>query len=154
MISSQEVTQPKKSWRSQKNDPGPLKQIPDSFLKSDDGGDITKTLAVAWDAISDILLFSTSSMKAVLKSSKRSGMCALARFYDLGLICPVITKAKILLQQIWREKLDWDESLTSALNSDRLKLSDDKVAVSSSRTGTQGPHHSQDPCRRRHPNHL
>jgi len=88
MISSQEVTQPKKSWRSQKNDPGPLKQIPDSFLKSDDGGDITKTLAVAWDAISDILLFSTSSMKAVLKSSKRSGMCALARFYDLGLICP------------------------------------------------------------------
>jgi len=65
-------------------------------------------------------------MKVVLKSSKRSVLSTIPRFYDpLGLICPVITKAKILMQEIWGEKLDWDESLPSALYSACLNLSAD-----------------------------
>ncbi|XP_071628423.1 uncharacterized protein [Temnothorax longispinosus] len=33
-------------------------------------------------------------------------------FDPLGLVGPVIVKAKILLQQLWQNKLDWDESVS------------------------------------------
>nr|XP_041633409.1 uncharacterized protein LOC121503245 [Drosophila kikkawai] len=115
-----------RKWCS--NDPALLQQIPeaerDSFLKFDDGSDITKTLGLAWDSSSDVLLFSTSPMKIIAKPTKRSVLSTIACFYDpLGLICPVITKAKIFLQKIWRKRLDWDESLPAALNSSWLSLS-------------------------------
>ncbi|XP_041633394.1 uncharacterized protein [Drosophila kikkawai] len=88
-----------RKWCS--NDPALLQQIPeaerDSFLKFDDGSDITKTLGLAWDSSSDVLLFSTSPMKIIAKPTKRS--------------------------KIWRERLDWDESLPAALNSSWLSLS-------------------------------
>ncbi|XP_043064790.1 uncharacterized protein LOC122320687, partial [Drosophila ficusphila] len=117
-----------RKWCS--NDPVVLKETPEpereTFLKFDDGSDITKTLGLAWDPTSDVLMFSFSPMQRILKPSKRSVLSTIARFYDpLGLICPVITKAKIFLQQLWKEKLDWDESLPSALNSSWLKLTAD-----------------------------
>lgn len=92
-----------RKWCS--NNPGTLKQILDSekesFLRFDDGSDITETIGIAWYSISDILLFSISNMKAVLKPSKRSVLSTIARFYGpLSLICHVITKAIILLQEI------------------------------------------------------
>ncbi|KAL7725330.1 hypothetical protein ACLKA6_013508 [Drosophila palustris] len=117
-----------RKWCS--NDPAVLQQIPDSeketFLKFDDGSDITKTLGLAWDPVSDDLLFAFSPLQSPSKPSKRTALSTIARFYDpLGLICPAITKAKIFLQQLWREKLDWDESLPSSLNSSWLTLSAD-----------------------------
>ncbi|KAL7725622.1 hypothetical protein ACLKA6_008034 [Drosophila palustris] len=117
-----------RKWCS--NDPAVLQQIPDSeketFLKFDDGSDITKTLGLAWDPVSDDLLFAFSPLQFPSKPSKRTVLSTIARFYDpLGLICPAITKAKIFLQQLWREKLDWDESLPSSLNSSWLTLSAD-----------------------------
>ncbi|KAL7723640.1 hypothetical protein ACLKA6_007565, partial [Drosophila palustris] len=117
-----------RKWCS--NDPAVLQQIPDSeketFLKFDDGSDITKTLGLAWDPVSDDLLFAFSPLQSPSKPSKRTVLSTIARFYDpLGLICPAITKAKIFLQQLWREKLDWDESLPSSLNSSWLILSAD-----------------------------
>ncbi|KAH8389164.1 hypothetical protein KR009_008572, partial [Drosophila setifemur] len=96
------------------NDPEVLRQIPDSekvtFLKFDDGSDITKTLGLAWDPTADCLLFSFSPIQVKLKPSKRFVLSTIARFYDrLGLISPVIAKAKIFLQQLCTEKLYWDE---------------------------------------------
>lgn len=38
--------------------------------------------------------------------------------YDpLGLSGPVITKAKIFMQELWKLKLQWDESLPQSLHS-------------------------------------
>jgi hypothetical protein len=43
----------------------------------------------------------------------------IARIYDpLGLLAPVIVRAKILLQRVWALKVDWDESLPSDLHSE------------------------------------
>lgn len=43
-------------------------------------------------------------------------MSTIARIYDpLGLICPVVVKAKIFLQLLWKEKIDWDENLSNEL---------------------------------------
>jgi hypothetical protein len=51
--------------------------------------------------------------------TKRSISSVIARIYDpLGLLAPVIVRAKILLQRVWALKVDWDESLPSDLHSE------------------------------------
>ncbi|KAM8701918.1 hypothetical protein ACLKA7_000066 [Drosophila subpalustris] len=85
-----------RKWCS--NDPAVLQQFPDSeketFLKFDDGSDITKTLGLAWDLVSDNLLYSFSPLQCPSKPSKRTVLSTIALFYDtLGLICPAINKS-------------------------------------------------------------
>ncbi|KAH8349354.1 hypothetical protein KR084_008276, partial [Drosophila pseudotakahashii] len=90
----------------------------EQFLQFDDEGDITKTLGLAWDPSSDNLLFSLLSLPQSTKPSKRSILSTVAHFYDpLGLIGPVIAKCKIFLQNLWKAKLTWDESLPLNLQS-------------------------------------
>ncbi|XP_044571437.1 uncharacterized protein LOC123257248 [Drosophila ananassae] len=61
---------------------------------------------------SDQLLLSFSSLQSTSKTSRRSVLSSIARLYDpLGLVGPVVTKAKIFLQKLCREHLSWDESL-------------------------------------------
>ncbi|GFT00139.1 integrase catalytic domain-containing protein [Trichonephila clavipes] len=44
--------------------------------------------------------------------TKRSVLLATAWIFDpLGLISPVVTKAKLVMQELWRLKLDWNDSL-------------------------------------------
>ncbi|XP_053969189.1 uncharacterized protein LOC128870561 [Anastrepha ludens] len=114
-----------RKWCS--SNPELLQTIPpddrETLLKFDDGSDITKTLGLTWDPASDCLLFAFSPMQPSSKHCKRSILSTIARFYDpLGLIGPIISKAKIFLQQIWKERLDWDESLPSSLHSSWLSL--------------------------------
>ncbi|XP_070067080.1 uncharacterized protein [Drosophila virilis] len=84
----------------------------ESLLKFNDGSDITKKLGLVWDPVSDCFLFSFSPLRLASRLTKRSILSSTARFYDsLGLVGPVITKSKIFMLDLWREKLDWDESL-------------------------------------------
>ncbi|XP_043064382.1 uncharacterized protein LOC122320284 [Drosophila ficusphila] len=117
-----------RKWCS--NDRDVLDQIADSeketFLKFDDGSDFTKALGLAWDPAADVFRFSFSPIQVSPKPCKRLVLSTIARIYDpLGLIGPVVAKAKIFQQQVWREKLEWDESFPEALNSSWLKLSSD-----------------------------
>ncbi|XP_054725518.1 uncharacterized protein LOC129235611 [Anastrepha obliqua] len=107
-----------RKWCS--NSPEILRDIPDldkeKFLKFDDGSDITKALGLLWDPHKDKLLFSFVPQREFGKNFKRSALSTLARCYDLlGLMGPTLTKAKILLQRMWRDKLEWDESLPQSL---------------------------------------
>ncbi|XP_041451992.1 uncharacterized protein LOC121405379 [Drosophila obscura] len=101
------------------------------FLRFHDGSDITKTLGLAWDPASDQLLFALSALDSNSRPSKRSVLSTIARFYDpLGLINPVIVRCKIFLQQLWREHLDWDESLPTALHSTWIDLRNSLASIS------------------------
>jgi len=55
--------------------------------------------------------------------SKRSVLSVIARCYDpLGLMDPVLVKAKTLLQALWKENLSWDDPLPETLSSVWLEL--------------------------------
>ncbi|GFU33464.1 integrase catalytic domain-containing protein [Trichonephila clavipes] len=77
--------------------------------------DETKALGLLWRPQKDTLAFSVSSIADASDSStitKRSVLSATARLFDpLGLISPVVTKAKLVMQELWRLKLDWNDSL-------------------------------------------
>ncbi|GFT73196.1 uncharacterized protein TNCV_87021 [Trichonephila clavipes] len=71
----------------------------------------TKTLGVSWKPNLDCLLI---KVKVCLDSSytKRDVLSTIANIFDpVGLMAPVISKAKIFLQRLWRSKLEWNDLL-------------------------------------------
>ena len=51
--------------------------------------------------------------------TKREILRDSAQIYDpLGLLAPVTVKAKILVQTMWKQKIDWDEPLDQELTNE------------------------------------
>ena len=79
-----------------------------------------KVLGLMWDSDCDTL---SLSLKAVLEDTKnlptltkRFALSAVASIFDpLGLAEPFIVKAKIMIQELWTQKLSWDEPLSIIL---------------------------------------
>eukprot|EP00112_Aurelia_sp_Birch-Aquarium-sp1_P000702 Seg1067.15 transcript_id=Seg1067.15/GoldUCD/mRNA.D3Y31 product="hypothetical protein" protein_id=Seg1067.15/GoldUCD/D3Y31 len=73
----------------------------------------SKVLGVKWDIDKDVLKFEFKEIldKAEqLEPTKRNILSVIASVFDpLGLISPVIVPAKILLQDICKSKISWDE---------------------------------------------
>ncbi|GFV68111.1 uncharacterized protein TNCV_1873931 [Trichonephila clavipes] len=73
----------------------------------------TKTLGVSWKSQEDCFIFKISGE---LKDSytKRCVLSTIARLFDpLGLLGPVVTRAKIFMQSLWSLKIDWIDELPS-----------------------------------------
>ncbi|GFV83705.1 integrase catalytic domain-containing protein [Trichonephila clavipes] len=79
----------------------------------------TKTLGLLWKPHPDSFAFNISPMTSNCDNlivTKKSVISTIARIFDpLGLIGPVITRAKILLQSLGQLKLDWNDPLPSNL---------------------------------------
>ena len=74
-----------------------------------------KVLGLSWIPKADQFKF-VSNVSNNLRISKRVILSEIAQLYDpLGFISPVIIKGKILLQQLWLEKFDWDDHLSPQL---------------------------------------
>ncbi|XP_011860374.1 PREDICTED: uncharacterized protein LOC105557673 [Vollenhovia emeryi] len=74
-----------------------------------------KTLGLNWCPRTDMFRFSVESM-ADSVSTKREVLSTVSRLFDpLGLIGPIIIRAKLIIQEAWMSRLDWDEPLTDGL---------------------------------------
>ncbi|XP_055919381.1 uncharacterized protein LOC129951309 [Eupeodes corollae] len=79
--------------------------------------DSTKTLGICWHPKEDMFSFNLDDNFHDLRATKRNILSVSARLFDpLGLLCPIVTKAKILLQELWIAKIDWDESIPLRLD--------------------------------------
>ena len=75
-----------------------------------------KTLGLLWLPKTDhfCVKVKVNHQQAV---TKRTATSDLAKLFDpLGLLAPVVVKAKMFIQQLWQVKLDWDEPLPEDLN--------------------------------------
>ena len=67
-------------------------------------------LGIEWDTINDYLIYSFEDLVESFKSllpTKRSILSLIAKFYDpVGLIQPVITKLKLLFQDVCLTNVD------------------------------------------------
>ncbi|VEN35931.1 unnamed protein product, partial [Callosobruchus maculatus] len=80
-------------------------------------GDNAKTLGLIWCPTSDHLMYSIRSNLENEKITKRTILSNISQIFDpLGLLGPCIISAKMLLQSIWLERLNWDESLPHHLH--------------------------------------
>ncbi|XP_067217392.1 uncharacterized protein [Linepithema humile] len=77
----------------------------------------TKILGQLWGTQQDILSYTARATKQLKGSTKRQVLFCIAQVFDpLGLLGPVIITPKVIMQQLWQAKLDWDESLPAQLH--------------------------------------
>ncbi|XP_076383120.1 uncharacterized protein LOC143260685 [Megalopta genalis] len=77
-----------------------------------------KTLGISWDAEHDTIRYSVQTATAN-KVTKRHILATIAKIFDpLGLLGPVTIHAKIIMQQLWQLKIDWDESLPANIHTE------------------------------------
>ncbi|XP_050495535.1 uncharacterized protein LOC126876672 [Bombus huntii] len=81
-----------------------------------------KTLGVVWNSFDDSILYSVKTNDADSRITKRTISSEIAKIYDpLGLLAPVIVRAKMLLQRLWTLKINWDESLPADVHTEWSK---------------------------------
>ncbi|KAJ8980871.1 hypothetical protein NQ317_001335, partial [Molorchus minor] len=114
-----------RKWVS--NDPQVLEQISSDCASSDrivfGEKDKNKTLGVLWCFKLDVLMYRIDFSSKENKISKRSMLSDISRIFDpLGLLGPCVIIAKILLQKLWLQKIDWDEVLPANIHSQWFDL--------------------------------
>ncbi|XP_076384377.1 uncharacterized protein LOC143262794 [Megalopta genalis] len=70
-----------------------------------------KTLGVFWNPSSDSVTYAVNSFSET-RLTKRLVLSQIAQLFDpLGLLGPVIIRAKIIMQDIWKSKVTWDQPI-------------------------------------------
>ncbi|GFW13796.1 integrase catalytic domain-containing protein [Trichonephila clavipes] len=89
-------------------------QLMNIFAKGDSSE--IKVLGVYWNPKHDCFSFRVKIDLHEL-NTKRDVLSTIARIYDpLGLLGPVVAKAKIFLQKLWMLKIDWTDFLPDTIN--------------------------------------
>ena len=83
-----------------------------------DASPTKKVLGMVWDITSDTLRFSCKQATSTPPlSTKREVLQETAKVFDpLSLLQPVTVAAKILIQELWKEGIDWDDPLPPSLD--------------------------------------
>ncbi|KAL0832417.1 hypothetical protein ABMA28_000654 [Loxostege sticticalis] len=115
-----------RKWRS--NDQTVLSEIVDqnctatnNFEISDN--ELSKTLGLGWNHSSDELFFILSQHDTDKPITKRSMLSQIGRIFDpLGLLAIYTIEAKILIQELWLLKLEWDSPVPDDIHQLWLKF--------------------------------
>lgn len=84
----------------------------------------TKTLGTVWKPADDTISYDFDVKSPSSSITKRTILASIGRLFDvLGLVSPVIVKAKLILQSVWRIHLDWDEEVPNHLAQTWLNFS-------------------------------
>ncbi|XP_018406150.1 PREDICTED: uncharacterized protein LOC108782373 [Cyphomyrmex costatus] len=88
----------------------PSKRMDNSIMELEADG-TTKTLGVKWNHLKDAFQYSIK-ISRMMRCTKRMMLASITRIFDpLGLLAPAIIIAKILIQELWKLQLEWDEAL-------------------------------------------
>ncbi|CAG7724968.1 unnamed protein product [Allacma fusca] len=113
-----------RKWAS--NSEQVLERIPTSLRETQiplelDANNAVKSLGMKWNPFHDYFLFETSINSSNVYT-KRAVLSEIAKVYDpLGLLAPIIVRAKIFMQGLWQLNLGWDEPLPQ-VQTERWKL--------------------------------
>ncbi|GBO13451.1 hypothetical protein AVEN_166376-1 [Araneus ventricosus] len=89
------------------------------------GINTTKVLGLSWDTHEDYLTLDTRSLLeffSVDKNTKRCILQAVGRIFDpLGLITHFTIRVQCLIQDLWSEKIPWDDPLLPHIEKERKR---------------------------------
>ena len=89
---------------------------PHSMQMLPDPGEYTKTLGIEWNASSDHFRLTIAALPPFDNITKRVLVSDIAKTFDvLGWFSPSLIKVKILLQQVWEQRVDWDDPVPSSI---------------------------------------
>lgn len=87
--------------------------------------EITSTLGVVWDPLRDHVVCSIEINNLNERVTKRTILSCIAKLFDpLDLLGPVIVNAKIIMQQLWLNGVEWDDSVPIEIYTSWIALRD------------------------------
>ncbi|XP_059222740.1 uncharacterized protein LOC131996801 [Stomoxys calcitrans] len=90
----------------------PDQLLNEDFLELDDSS-MAKTLGIRWNARSDSFFFTLSCLPSPCLYTKREVLSQISKLFDpAGWLAPYIILAKMIMQEIWIERTDWDDQIT------------------------------------------
>ncbi|XP_055543181.1 uncharacterized protein LOC129728753 [Wyeomyia smithii] len=108
-------------WSS--NMPELLDAIPEAdreqlvSLNQSGTNEIIKTLGLMWNPNSDELIFLSLPTSDKRLPTKRQILSLVAQMFDSrGLVAPVVAIGKILMQMVWKERVNWDDNISNELH--------------------------------------
>jgi hypothetical protein len=79
-----------------------------------DADPIERTLGLVWDFRRDVFVLGAKADPG--GRTKRDLLKSIFSIFDpLGFLAPIVFQAKVLMQDIWRHKFDWDDELSQDL---------------------------------------
>ena len=82
----------------------------------------TKTLGVEWNSHSDHFRLTIASLPSMDNVMKHALTSDIAKTFDvLEWFSPSTIKAKILLQRLWEQRIEWDELLPTSIHQEWLQ---------------------------------
>lgn len=92
-------------------------QTQEDFLLTIGHNEQNKTLGLLWNPSVDRLEYTISTNCPSDRITKRQILSSISQIFDpLGLLSPVTITAKVILQQLWKLKVSWDESIPMDLH--------------------------------------
>lgn len=83
----------------------------------------SKTLGLYWDCKTDRLSFSIDLQHNISKITKRNILSLISQVFDpLGLVGPCVVQAKLMLQQLWILKCNWDDEVPTEIKSNFIEF--------------------------------
>jgi hypothetical protein len=105
-----------KGWQSNKELNQTSNQKDEEEINVPQSKQDAKVLGVVWNNKDDVLKYKVKvemTLTQKPKLTKRSILSQVARIYDpIGFAAPYLVRAKIGLQELWQEGLDWDDELS------------------------------------------
>ncbi|XP_075167809.1 uncharacterized protein LOC142239965 [Haematobia irritans] len=90
----------------------PVDHLVDAKLLAFVDASSSKPLGIRWNAQLDLFYFEMKPIEQKSRFTKREVLSAIPRLFDpVGWLGPVIIVAKIIMQQVWLDKIGWEESL-------------------------------------------
>ncbi|XP_070515872.1 uncharacterized protein [Cardiocondyla obscurior] len=76
-----------------------------------------RILGIRWDPVTDEFAIEPTDEAQGGRVTKRAVLAEIARLFDpLGILGPLIVQAKLILQETWQTKIEWDETLPPDLH--------------------------------------
>ncbi|XP_017796821.1 PREDICTED: uncharacterized protein LOC108578077 [Habropoda laboriosa] len=80
--------------------------------------DKKKTLGLFWQPQTDTIGYTVKEHDIPRKLTKRNILLRIVQLFDpLGLLCPIMVRAKLVMQELWKLHLHWDESVPFDIHS-------------------------------------
>jgi Pao retrotransposon peptidase. len=95
--------------------------------------DQVSALGLLWNPTTDQFQFKMRISPLSVPLTKRKILSTIAQLFDpLGWLAPVVVQAKILLQQLWLARVDWDSALPGHIENQWTKYYQELPGIESS----------------------
>ena len=120
LITSKTKVAPIRKWNS--SNPTALQHVPADLKESHslcalpESSEYTKTLGIEWNTVMDHFRLTIAKLPHLDNVTKRVLISDVGKTFDvLGWFSPCMIKMKILFQQLWEMKVDWDDTVPDAI---------------------------------------